>query len=189
MDRYKGLFEKKDCARFTKYALDVAMGKRSISGAVLTPGLLVSQLGKAGHSVVEQTIVNSQWNTLVQRIKDSGSLSDSIAVCDVSGSMFSPIDRQGVSPLHTAVGLSLVIAAVTKAPFGGKVITFSESPKILEVGGENDKRTLKEQIESLERADWGMNTNFVKVFTKTDPPHCRGKQGAQRGHGETYLCF
>lgn len=165
MDQYKGLFEKKDSERFTKYVLDVADGKRTISGAVLTPGLLVSQLKKASKSSVKQAVVNAQWNTLVQRIKDSGSLSDSIAVCDVSGSMSGPLDRQGVTPIHTAMGLSLIISAVTKAPFGGKIITFSAEPKILEVGGVNDQRTLDQQVSFLDYSEWGMNTDFLKVFT------------------------
>jgi hypothetical protein len=150
MDRYKKLFEKRDFARFKEYVAAVGIGKRTISGAVLTPGGLVEQARRRNQSELELEVINGQWKTLVQRIKDSGSLS--------SGSMSG-------GPLETAIGLSLIISAVTKAPFGGKVITFSRNPKAVEVGGEDDQRPLHEQVSFLASSDWDMNTDFMKVFT------------------------
>lgn len=164
MDKYKKLFEEKDGDGFKKYLKKVALGKATISGAVLDPGVLVRQVRGRENSFLGQEVANAQWNTLVQRIKDSGSLSDSMAVCDVSGSMSFRADRNGVIPMDTAMGLSLVLSAVTNPPFGGKVITFSQDPEVLNVGGEDDKRSLKEQVSFLGNSKWGMNTDFLKVF-------------------------
>ncbi|OJD17286.1 hypothetical protein AJ78_02620 [Emergomyces pasteurianus Ep9510] len=158
MNQYKNLFNKKDHQRYTDYLEKVANGQAKISGAVLTPGLLVKNVISAPNSV-DEVVADLQWKALVQRIKDSGTLSSAIAVCDVSGSMDSP-RRQNIAPIHNAVGLSLLMAEVTKPPFGGRIITFSEDPSIHIV----EDTSLKNRVTQLQSSDWGFNTDFVKVF-------------------------
>ncbi|KAK2745198.1 hypothetical protein FQN55_006323 [Onygenales sp. PD_40] len=167
MNRYKSLFKNKDGVRFHDYIVDVAMGKATISGAVLTPGQLVKQViySRYGNEDdMAMAVANAQWNTLVQRIRDSGSLSDAIAVCDVSGSMNMPQAKDGTCALHDAIGLSLLIAEVTRAPFGGRVIIFAENPGVVTVGGDGDERTLAQKVFALEDGSWGYTTDFLKVF-------------------------
>ncbi|KAM5441820.1 hypothetical protein MferCBS31731_003080 [Microsporum ferrugineum] len=165
MDLHKGLFAKKDRDNFLKYLLEVQSGKQTISGSVLMPGPLVHQWIRGKKDEIAKLTLNSQWETLVQRIKDNGSLSDAISVCDVSGSMMST-SMNGASMLENAVGLSLVLSAVTKPPFGGKLITFSANPQIVTIVGENEKVPFGKQVDRAVGLDWGFNTNFLAVFTK-----------------------
>lgn len=181
MNRYKGLFADKDHDHFEKYIDKVATGQASISGAVLLPSTLVSTVRASqskynyiarpqktgGQGMLEEKkaamnlqVIDGQWKTLVQRIKDSGKLENSIAVADVSGSMTSPRFPDGTCPIDSAIGLSLLLAEVTAPPFGGTFITFSSTPTVQPVQGD----TFSEKVKNLESAEWGMSTDVVAVF-------------------------
>ncbi|KAA8614641.1 repeatdomain containing protein [Pyrenophora tritici-repentis] len=181
MDRYSGLFVKKDFERFTEYIKKVSSGEAKISGATLMPSTLVSKAIKCGLANLKGSgkpnfaqvkaateaqiigdIIDGQWNTLVNRVRESGTLQSSIAVCDVSGSMNGPTFKDGSCPMDSAIGLSLLISEVTAPPFGGGFITFSESPSYVSMA--KAPKGLVEQVGYMENADWGMNTDFVAVF-------------------------
>jgi len=115
-------------------------------------------------ALIQTKVIDGQWNTLVQRIKDNGKLQSSIAVCDVSGSMGAPRFPDGTCPMDTSIGLALLLAEITELPFGGAFITFSERPQIQKVGGPKDKRSFPQKVRSILESDWGMNTNYVAVF-------------------------
>ncbi|KAK5093262.1 hypothetical protein LTR70_004978 [Exophiala xenobiotica] len=186
MNRYAGLFAKKDTEGFDRYISSVAEGKKSISGATLLPSVLVSKVRavqfrygppsvsasakKSGTKVMVETkladidakVAGGQWKTLVQRITDSGKLENSIAVADVSGSMIYPKRADGTTPMDSSIGLSLLLAEVTAPPFGGSFITFSSNPTVEQIRGS----TLQERIANLETAHWEGSTDFVAVFDK-----------------------
>ncbi|MCJ1247575.1 hypothetical protein MMC30_004789 [Trapelia coarctata] len=187
MDNYKDLFVRKDLDHFEKYIDKVAAGKSRISGAVLLPATLVHQVRQDEVSyrrattdkkaeakrLLDQKIaqiqgkaLDGQWATLVKRIKDNGKMSSSIAVCDVSGSMSWPELSDKTVPMDTAIGLSLLLAEITEPPFGGHFITFSANPKVLAVGGPNDKRSFAQKVGHIMRSEWGMNTDFSAVFER-----------------------
>ncbi|KAK3052901.1 hypothetical protein LTR09_005965 [Extremus antarcticus] len=185
MKQYTPLFAKKDYEHFDKYIDHVASGKKQISGATLLPSTLVHAVhGGIGYSnttakkrgadaMVEKKLhdiqvrtIDAQWNTLVKRIKDSGTLQSSIAVCDVSGSMQNPVLADGTCAMSSSIGLSLLIAEVTEPPFGGAFITFDNEPQVVRVGGADDKRTFEEKVQHIARADWGGSTDFVATFEK-----------------------
>lgn len=184
MKRYTSLFIRKDHDRFEKYIDGVADGKMRISGATLLPSTLVAAVSGSRHAgarlkgvnamvqnrvadkehVLTMKTIDGQWKTLVQRIKDSGSLESSIAVCDVSGSMSGPRFSDGTCPMDSSIGLSLLLAEVTQPPFGGAFITFSDVPEVVKVGGGGDQRTFAEKVNYIRGANWSMNTNFTAVF-------------------------
>ncbi|KAJ6445074.1 integral membrane protein [Purpureocillium lavendulum] len=179
MDAYKRLFIEHDLEKFEGYLDRVAQGKAKISGATLLPSTLIKEATcpalttaqkkfMATKEFVEHKtreiaskVADAQWKTLVQRIKDSGTMSSSIAVCDVSGSMQSPRFSDGTTPMHSAIGLSLLVAEVTEKPFGGAFITFSENPTLEQI---DLSKPLAEKINAMDSSSWGYNTNFVKVF-------------------------
>ncbi|KAI3322395.1 hypothetical protein HD806DRAFT_123753 [Xylariaceae sp. AK1471] len=184
MNNYAPVFAAKDTERFEKYIDSVAEGKMSISGATLLPSTLIhtvrhnithssassTLLAKNPKAAIEAKmkeinakVVDGQWKTLVQRIKDSGTLESSIAVCDVSGSMGGPVFGDGTCPMDSAIGLSLLLAEVTAPPFGGHFITFSAQPQVESI---DMLASLHDKVTRLSQADWGMNTNFVAVFEK-----------------------
>ena len=187
MNRYGNLFMTKDGDRYGQYIEKVAQGKAKISGAVLLPSTLVKQArdtrislfgsAKSSKELIAQKIkkmeasrVDSQWKTLVQRIRDSGTLENSIAVCDVSGSMCTPTFKDGTCPMDSSLGLSVLLAEITKPPFGGQFITFSSRPEMQKLEGD----TLSANIQQMERSAWTMNTNFVAVFEDLLLPMAQG---------------
>ncbi|RMX88831.1 hypothetical protein D0869_01327 [Hortaea werneckii] len=181
MKQYTNLFARKDTEHFDAYIENVAQGKARISGATLLPSTLVAivtsrasagnALPKGASVKLEQKLyqmrlktLDGQWQTLVQRIKDSGSLESAIAVCDVSGSMTGPRFPDSSCPMDSSIGLSLLLAEVTKPPFGGSFITFSAEPQVVRVGGPNDRRSFKEKVDYIQRSSWSINTDFASVF-------------------------
>ena len=183
MKQYTPLFTKKDFDRFDAYIEKVATGTSRISGATLMPSTLVHSVLNHGYSgfsskksakdMVEQKrkemarkVADGQWKTLVQRIKDSGTLESSIAVVDVSGSMSSPHFPDGTCPMDSSIGLGLLLSEITQPPFGGAFITFSCHPEVVRAGGANDTRTFREKVQYISEANWDGNTDFVAVFEK-----------------------
>ncbi|KAF5025625.1 hypothetical protein F66182_2231 [Fusarium sp. NRRL 66182] len=165
MNQYSNLFIDKDPERFEKYIDKVVEGKSNISGATLLPSTLIQKVRDISRfgtePTIESKVANGQWNTLVKRIKDSGNLESSIAVCDVSGSMMSPWFKDKTTPLDSAIGLSLIVAEAAKPPFSGTFITFSENPAVERV---DLTQSLLEKYSDMKDADWGMSTNFTAVF-------------------------
>jgi hypothetical protein len=180
MDRYTKLFMRKDFDHFQGYIQDVAKGTAKISGATLLPSTLISKARSAVHayftakdaknfkaakeaaeSKIAGEVLDGQWNTLVQRVRDAGTLQSSLAVCDVSGSMAGPRFKDGSCPMDSAIGLSLLIAEVTAEPFGGGFISFSETPTYLSV---RNHTCLVDKLRYMIGTPWGMNTDFVAVF-------------------------
>ncbi|KAI0474349.1 hypothetical protein F4859DRAFT_482762 [Xylaria cf. heliscus] len=166
MNNYSKIFAKKDGERFREYLGSVAEGKIRISGATLMPSELVKQARDCfgaieGIEDIPTIVANGQWKTLVQRIKDNGTLESSIAVCDVSESMKYPVSRDGTRPMDSAIGLSLLVAEVTAAPFGGHFITFSSQPTVESV---DLSQPLHSKVAKLTQSKWGGNTNFAAVF-------------------------
>lgn len=187
MNNYAPLFAQKDTGRFEAYIDKVASGKAQISGATLLPSTLIkavrtgpypatydiSQVGgkrkgtknmvDAKMKELEAKTLDGQWKSLVQRIRDSGTLENCIAVADVSGSMMGPTFPDGTVPMDTSIGLSLLVAEVTKPPFGGAFITFSEKPRVQKI---DLSKGLHDKYNELVTAHWNMCTDFVAVFEK-----------------------
>ncbi|KAF4620909.1 hypothetical protein D9613_001072 [Agrocybe pediades] len=109
-------------------------------------------------------VLDAQWKTLLEYLRNSGSIQKSIAVCDVSGSMGSfgdKYNKNDVQPIFPAVALSLVLASLSKPPFAGGFITFSATPSFKQV---DLTKPLGEQVFGFESDDWGMTTNLSSVF-------------------------
>jgi Mg-chelatase subunit ChlD len=97
----------------------------------------------------EAQILNAQWlNNSLQ----TGKLGKMIAMVDVSGSMSG-------DPMHVAIALGIRIAE--KSLLGKRVLTFSASPQWVNLDGCNNFVSM---VEKVQRADWGMNTNFAAAL-------------------------
>ncbi|KAI9248204.1 hypothetical protein BDA99DRAFT_525105, partial [Phascolomyces articulosus] len=172
---------------FVTYLKDVALGKKSVSGATLqphelairarraTPGVFIGEQDKLAKKMsaealqeiyaMDGELANAQWKTLIESIKndagpDNETLGSSIAVCDLSGSMFGNYGGSPV-PVWPAVGLSLVLAELAAPPFNGSVITFTDNPTVVnvDVGGK-----LTDNVNKVFSAPVGYSTNFLSVF-------------------------
>jgi hypothetical protein len=172
MDRYTSLFLKKDQEHFSEYVKRVAGGKAKISRDTLLPSTLVAKARRLPHyteSVAMEAqhrisceIVNGQWETLVQRVKDSGTLGSSIAVCDLDDSMYFSSSKDGTEPIDSTIGLSLLVSEVTAPPFRGGFITFSNRPSYVSYA--KDNATFVEYVDYVQFSAWHSKANFVAVF-------------------------
>ncbi len=93
----------------------------------------------------EKELLNSQWR---DNSAETGALEDMIAMVDVSGSMSG-------DPLNAAIALGIRVAE--KSRLGKRLLTFSSTPKWVNLERKNDFVSM---VETVQQADWGMNTNF-----------------------------
>ena len=187
MNNNKENFYTHDPEGFEEYLTAVEGGTRKISGATLMPHELVRQAIELRGSPFEGLrrtkkltiadlkrklaetqvrVVEAQWKTMIERLRESGSLDNSIAICDVSGSMGSlghtPKGCR-IPPIYPAVSLSLVLAQLAKPPFNNAFITFSSRPAFHRL---DPSRGLVDTVRNMSRADWEMNTDLNAVFLK-----------------------
>ncbi|KAG8906785.1 hypothetical protein FRB99_006162 [Tulasnella sp. 403] len=180
MARNKQHFFKHDEPRLSQYLDDVAIGKKTISaghgstalGNSTTLGNSTKTRNHYGTSYRGKQ-PPGQWNTMLGRLRESGTLDNCLAVCDVSGSMGRLCVPPGwkigsgapISPIFPAVALSLVLAQLASPPFQNSFITFSSNPKIVALSPSPDAK-LSTLIQEIGRAYWEMNTDFEAVFLK-----------------------
>ncbi|WZZ22477.1 hypothetical protein YC2023_123864 [Brassica napus] len=149
MQSYKEIFLNHDAERFQKYLADAREGKTKIAAGAVLPHEIIGELeGGDGGQVAEL-----QWKRMVDDLKKKGSLTSCIAISDVSGSMTG-------DPMEVSVALGLLISELTEEPWRGKMITFSGDPELQVVEGDD----LRTKTRFVRRMEWGMNTDFQKVF-------------------------
>jgi hypothetical protein len=169
---------------FEAFLTAVESGKKKISGATLMPHELVQQaVSLAGPqyepargtkkptvadlkrklALMQVRVVEAQWQTMIERLRESGLLENSMAICDVSGSMGSLSYRAKgpVEPIFPAISLSLVLSQLAKPPFSNAFITFSRKPKFHQL---DPSQGLVKTVYNMARAEWEMNTDLNAVF-------------------------
>lgn len=150
MKNYNDIFLKHDEKRFKKYLEDVKGGKTTIAAGALLPHEII-----ASAKETDSEVADLQWKRVVQDVSAKGKLKNCLAISDVSGSMCG-------TPLEVSVALGLLVSELSEEPWKGKLITFSENPRLQKIRG----KTLRSKINSIELMNWDMNTDFQKVFDK-----------------------
>ncbi|MCD7467665.1 hypothetical protein HAX54_005216 [Datura stramonium] len=150
MKMYKDKFLKHDEGRFTEYLEKVKQGKAKIAAGALLPHQIIKALSDTddGGQVAEL-----QWKRMVDDLSKKGKLKNCLAICDVSGSMSG-------TPMEVSVALGVLVSELSIEPWKGKLITFSKHPKLQIVQGED----LISKVKFVRNMEWGMNTDFQKVF-------------------------
>lgn len=152
MRKYKKAYDRHDRnERFKNWKLDDT--KASVSASyphdviklICNPAWMDSFLEDADFDLAEK-----QWRNLPDYIKEGENI---LPMIDVSGSM------TGL-PMLIAVSLGLYLSEHNKGSFNDTFLTFSGSPELIRLQG----ASLKERIERIVRADWGMNTDFEKAY-------------------------
>lgn len=149
MKNYKQKFLKHDKERFEEYLEKVKSGKAKIAAGALLPHEIIRALDDEDSGQVAVL----QWERMVMDMTKKGTLRNCLAICDVSRSM------EGL-PMEVSVALGILVSELSEEPWKGKLITFSADPKLQMVQGED----LRSKTEFVKEMDWGMNTNFQKVF-------------------------
>lgn len=149
MKFYKKKFFKHDAERFRQYLEDVKAGKTKIAAGALLPHEIIESLNDDDGGEVAEL----QWKRIVDDLLQKGKMKNCIAVCDVSGSMSG-------TPMEVSVALGMLVSELCEEPWKGKLITFSQNPMLQMVEGDS----LLQKTEFVRSMEWGMNTNFQKVF-------------------------
>ncbi|KAL3828243.1 hypothetical protein ACJIZ3_017045 [Penstemon smallii] len=153
MRNYTDIFLHRDNTRFREYLENVKVGNAKITAGALLPHEIIEKnsKGSSGAAIVSEL----QWKRIVDDLLKKGKLTNCLAICDVSGSMSG-------TPMEVSVALGLLVSELSEEPWKGHVITFSSNPQLHLIKPGN----LRSKTEFIRKMDWGMNTDFQKVFDK-----------------------
>ena len=162
--RYRRAFVRHDLARYQEFLAKVMKGEAKINAGTLYPYELVQKYLNSGsgyYGYGEDSVepldatVEALWSQLPNYADTD---TNSLVVCDVSGSMFSGGNPQ---PIAVSVSLAIYLAERNRGVFKDSFLTFSEVPSLQKLQG----KTLFEKVRNLSQADWGMSTDLQAVFS------------------------
>ena len=156
MKLYSKAFMKHDPEGFSQYLKHVSEGKDKINASTLYPYDIVSKYLSNTITKDEEKTYELLWNNLPNYFNDGEY--NTFVVVDVSYSMY--CGHGTVSPIDVAISLGLYMAERNKGKLKNYFMTFSEEPELVKITGD----TLKQRIKNMKKANWGYNTNIVKVF-------------------------
>jgi hypothetical protein len=157
MHKLKAAFQKHDSDRFDKWMDGLVSGSSKVNATLLYPHQIIYELCK--NVATMDAVLEAQFAELIKKYQADGLFEHTLIVCDVSASMMT--GKGCNSPINVCTGLGLLAAALTKAPWQGKVITFSKNPKYVDL---NKSESLRMKYQTLRASEWGMNTDIQKVF-------------------------
>lgn len=153
MFKYRNAFIRNDGERYNEFLNKASCGEVKLNSKVLTPYEIITPFFKRNVSDEERNSINTTWNALEDFTNDENAL----AVIDGSGSMYG-----GADPIPATVALSLGIyfAERNKGAFKNHFITFSETPQLVEIKGDD----ILDKVRYCHDYDEVANTNIQKVF-------------------------
>ena len=156
MLKYRKAFLRNDNERYTKFIEDVVKGNKKLNAGTLYPYQIVNKIKKNIFSLSddEKKSLDATWKSL-SNIENS---QNAIAVIDGSGSMY--WSSQSVIPADVAISLGIYFAEHNKGAFKNHFITFSMTPKLVEIKG-ND---IYEKVKYVSSFNECANTNIQAVF-------------------------
>ena len=165
-------FSNHDSDRYCEYLAKVRSGEAKINVTGILPHELANyyvNLRNTQEEYEENETIELQWRTIVDNVKSCGILGNSLAIIDLSGSMFSA--SNGSIPAQVAISLGIITSLCCKGMFKNKFITFSENPELVSLIPDDLYKEYTEKgidpslytcFKSLVDVDFGYNTNFVK---------------------------
>jgi len=106
----------------------------------------------------DDIVNNKQWESLPNWME--GSVERILPVVDVSGSMDIEVGgNPNLSCMDVAISLGMYISERNEGNFKDAFITFSNNPQLQYLTG-----SLRDRLNQLRRADWGMSTDLEAVF-------------------------
>jgi hypothetical protein len=165
--KYRNAFIKNDMVRRNEYLDAVTAGEAKINSSVSYPYDIVSKvMDMADYNYTLDDIeVNSDevklLDSLWKNLPDYTNGSSSIAVVDVSGSMFSKYSKVAPMPISVSVALGIYFSERNSSDFKDMFITFSDDAKLHKISGSN----IVEKVRSvLYDGNVGYSTDIVSVF-------------------------
>jgi hypothetical protein len=157
--RYKNAFLKHDEIRRRAYLGALERGEAKINSSVTFPHDIVHKYyGNAFHlPSKEDAALESMWKSLPDMVQGESS---TIVVADGSGSMGVRVGNTNITALQVANALAIYFAERCKGEFQNKYITFSNTPRIVNLNGGSLLKNLGIAMRHCEVA----STNIQAVF-------------------------
>ncbi|KAJ7603820.1 hypothetical protein FB45DRAFT_1013854 [Roridomyces roridus] len=182
----------RDPERFQQYLISIDKGRRRRpvdyeTAETLQPYELIAELAslrapytmypellKHREALVEEDrrVIEERWQTVVQTLREAGTVENAISVLDVSGSMgvLGSLKYHRLYPYHRdpeylphvlhAMPLSLILAQLAKPPFDG-FITFSQDPEFVKL---DSGKGLWETLVNIGNAPWQLDVDLYAAF-------------------------
>lgn len=155
MFKYRRAFIRNDNERYMDYLNAVNSGKAKLNASVLFPYEIICKCLGMEISNEEKLVLDTTWKNLPV----FGESGNAIAVVDGSGSMcWAP--RGGARPIDVALSLGIYFAEHNNGMFADHFITFSHTPRMIEVKG----RDIVEKARYCATFNEVSNTNLEAVF-------------------------
>lgn len=156
MNRYRAAFMRNDETRFTEFGNKVATGEVKVNASALFPYDVTTKF-----TTTQDNVLIGQWDALPDYLNGSSIL----PMCDTSGSMGCPAGEGGsLECMDVAVSLSLYIADKQKGAFKDVFLTFSESPQMFVLKGNNIQEKYRDLCRYKAGQYWGGSTDIGKAF-------------------------
>lgn len=133
--KYWLAFMRNDKERYSSYIADVNSGREKMNADTLYPYEIIRRALTCDNAPWEADSLDAAWHSLKEYGRGSEN-DNAIAVVDGSGSM-TWARKGGIRPIDAAISLGIYFAEHNKGAFGGHFITFSRSPRLVEVKGSN----------------------------------------------------
>lgn len=155
MFKYRKAFARNDGERYAAYLAEVKSGAAVMHADTLYPYQIVRSCLSGELSEQEKLSLDAAWRSLPVY----GETGNSIAVVDGSGSMtWAP--SGGVRPIDAALSLGIYFAEHNKGAFANHFITFSATPRLVEIKGAD----IAEKTRFCSTFNEMSNTNLEAVF-------------------------
>ena len=152
--KYISAFYRNDGERYREFLDSVESGKADLSTTALYPYQIVRKcLGDLPEN--ERRALDLTWKNLPALTGDN---TRSLAVVDGSGSM--SFSSRTVAPIDAALSLGIYFAEQCKGAFANHFITFSETPQLVEIKGDD----IYSKVRYCESYNECANTNLEAVF-------------------------
>lgn len=153
MTRLRKSFVKNDKVRFTEWSCKLALKDPTVkvNAGQLYPHDLIQQI--ECDSRTTDSVIQAQWDALVEKTRKLGNLGDAISMVDVSGSMIG-------LPMRVAVAMGLMIGELAQGTFHNHLITFHSNPSFKVVSDSH----LGQRYREVTEMGWGMSTNIEQAF-------------------------
>lgn len=155
MFKYRKAFLRNDEERYTDYLNRVINGKAKMNTSALYPYDIIRRCFDKNISEKEALSLNTAWKSLPV----FGGSGNSIAVVDGSGSMTCCYNGN-VRPIDVALSLGIYFAEHNKGIFKDHFITFSKTPRLVEIKGSG----IVEKSRFCNTFNEVSNTNIEAVF-------------------------
>lgn len=162
MLKYRKAFLRNDGERYELFMNKVSSGEAVLKTGTLAPYEIVRDLIDHNHwsfksmtmSEAERNALNTTWNALEDFTNDENAL----VVADSSGSMY--CCGTNPEPIDVAVSLSIYFAERNKGAFKNHFITFSHTPRLVEIKGKD----IYDKVQYCMSYNEVANTNLQNVF-------------------------